>query len=381
MNTLTARIREASRRPASFAAEPGTVSLALGEPCEATPASVVDAACVALKAGRTRYAPMTGSQRLQDRLAGHLSERHRRAIPASRIVLTHGGSAGLASAILALVNPGDRVVIPEPTYSLYADHVALANGIVDWVAPSPGDRCDIPRTLEKLGGARLLILCNPGNPTGLLLDRRSLDRLCLGAARAGAYVLADEAYSDLIFDDRGFDSVLDLHSQTNVLACGTFSKTYAMTGWRLGYVVAPEPVASEINLIHRTFNGPLNTFVQDAAEAALELPADGLERLRAAYQDRRDIVLERLGTTDLKFTPSEGAFYTFVRYRAPWIKSEDLTRQLAQTGVLVRAGSEYGPSGEGAFRLSFAATKRDLERGLDRILSTIDTLTKVGDQP
>jgi aspartate aminotransferase len=362
------RVRDASRRPPTLGTTPdGVISLAMGEPSEGTPVPVVDAAVAALHAGRTRYAPLTGSVELRRAVADHLTFRTGRMVAAEEVVCTHGASAGLAAAILATIGPGDRVVVPEPTYSLYADQIALAGGEIVWVPSRPDGSIDLPAVETALAGARMLVLCNPNNPTGVVLDRAVLTRLSAAAAAAGALLLSDEAYSGIVFDGRTFHSAVQLPAADHVISCHTFSKSYAMTGWRLGYVIASPERAEAINLGHRTINGALATFVQDAGTTALKTPDRDLRAVTERYQRRRDLVLTALtGLPAVSVIRPQGAFYAFVRVEAG-LGSDELTSRLAESGVLVRSGREFGPSGEGAFRLSFATDEQTLAEGLRRI--------------
>lgn len=372
------RMYATSRRPPALgtAPPPGAVSLAMGEPFDGTPAPVVDAAVSALHAGRTRYEPLTGSPALREELADQLSTPARSIEPAE-VVLTHGGSAGLAAVILAMVNPGDRVVLPEPTYSLYADHVAAAGGDVVWVTNHPDGTLDHEQLAAELPTARLAVLCNPSNPTGHVLSRADLENLLVAGHEHGVYVLCDEAYRDIIFDDAAFTSVLQLADVAErVICCGTFSKSYAMTGWRIGYVVASSDVADSVNFVHRTVNGALNTFVQDAARVALSLPSDRLSDQVRRFQHNRDLVLDALAELEfVSVARPQGTFYAFPRIRGA-VDSETLTRRLADAGVLVRAGSEYGPSGEGHLRISYATDEPTLREGLRRLTSTLADLCR-----
>lgn len=161
------RIIKSSRRPQSLgSAQAGSVSLAMGEPDTGTPAAVVDAAIAALNKGRTRYAPMTGSPELRNAIAAQTTSKYGRDTNPREIILTHGGSAGLAATIIALINPGDRVLIPEPTYSLYADHVAMVGAECVWVPNHPNGSLNIEGLRQEASSASMIILCNPGNPTG-----------------------------------------------------------------------------------------------------------------------------------------------------------------------------------------------------------------------
>jgi len=367
------RIAAASRRPSTLGATPaGAISLAMGEPFSGTDPRIVEAAVDSVRSGNTRYAPLTGLPELKEAIAAKLSARHARVVAAEEIVPTHGASAGLAATILALVNPGDRVVIPEPTYSLYADLVAMAGGTAVWVENRADGSLDLDRIRPELPGSRMIIVCNPGNPSGRVIPREQLVELAAAVEKSGTYFVSDEAYADIIFDGRSYFSSLDQPAIADlVVCCGTFSKSYAMTGWRLGYVVAGRPVAAAINLVHRTFNGALNSFVQQAGTAALGLEDDLLHELVKAYELRRDLVVERLSdVAGVDLAVPQGAFYAFPRVRTS-ISSDELTARMAAAGVIVRSGREYGPSGEGHFRISFAADPDKLDEGLDRVRSVL----------
>lgn len=372
---LAERIVTTSRRPAAMGAVPGdAISLAMGEPSEGTPQAIVDAAVAALQAGRTRYAPLTGSPSLRAAVAARLTTRHPSPVDSAQVVVTHGASAGLAATILALVNPGDTVIVPEPTYSLYADHLAMAGAVIEWVPNRDDGSIDVEAVIGHLPGARMLLLCSPGNPTGMVVPQEELEAMSEAAAAAGVFLVCDEAYSDIVFDGRSYFSSLDLEPASHVITCQTFSKAYAMTGWRLGYVVAAEPVADAINLVHRSLNGAVATFVQDAGETALATPDEELEALRQSYQRRRDLVVATLSTIPGVSVPTpQGAFYAFVRFTSA-LTSDEVTQLMAKSGVLVRSGSEFGPSGQGAFRISFATGDAELAEGLERISRVLHEL-------
>ncbi|NVM99856.1 pyridoxal phosphate-dependent aminotransferase [Arthrobacter sp. SDTb3-6] len=368
------RIAASSRRPASLGTTaPGAISLAMGEPDAGTPSAIVDAAIQSLTAGRTRYSPMTGVPELREAIARKISTEHARPTAPCEVVLTHGGSAGLAASMLALIRPGDRVLIPEPTYSLYADQAALVGAEVVWMANNPDGSLDLDAVRKEAPSARMIMLCNPGNPTGRVYPAADIHRVgTILAANPDLLLLSDEAYGDIIFDGLEFVSALDLAGvSSQVIYCNTLSKSYAMTGWRLGYVVADGPLAEKINLIHRTINGPLNTFVQDAGFTALQTTQTQLQAAARSYRKRRDLVVERLGGLPeiSMFTP-QGAFYAFPRITSQ-LSSDEMAARFVRAGVLVRSGSEFGPSGEGHIRISFATDVSGLEEGLRRFVATV----------
>lgn len=375
--SLPERITSVSRRPASLGqVPPGAISLAMGEPDGDTSAPVVEAAVRSLRAGRTHYAPLTGSNELREALARWVTSTSGRPTTVAEIVPTHGAAAGLASIMLGLVGPGDRVIVPEPTYSLYADHLAMAGAERIWV-PNRADGClDLDRIESLAPEARMVVLCNPSNPTGGVLSTAELTRLADIVERNPQLLLvADEAYGDIVYDGVAFESALALERiREQTVVVGTFSKSFAMTGWRLGYIVAVPELAGKISLVHRTINGSLNTFVQDAAIEALKTPPSYFEEMRERYQRRRDLVVAALDDIDrVSVKRPAGAFYAFPRVDSD-LSSAELVDAFARGGVLVRAGSEFGPSGEGYVRISFATDEQSLAEGLRRFGEVVEKL-------
>jgi aspartate aminotransferase len=367
-SAAVARIEATSLRPSLAPPPSGTISLAMGEPDFDTPREIVEAAVAALRGGHTRYTDPIGDVEVRDALAEVVSRRA--GVPFTRdgILVTHGSSAGLAAAIVGIVSPGDRVVIPEPAYSLYGDLVELAGGVPVYVPLLPDYHLDFERLAPALRDARLLVVCTPGNPTGAVIRADEWARIAQLTAASHTYVLSDEAYYSLVYGDTPFVSGLTIAAlRERLVYAQTFSKAYAMTGWRLGYLAGPREIVRAAGVIHRAFNGTNNAFVQRAALVALR---DGERNARdwyPVYAERRAFALERLRAIDgLQVTPPEGGFYLLARYSAP-IDSAQLTARLYAAGVAVRAGREYGPSGEGHFRISFATSMENLRIGIERI--------------
>ncbi|KIH99576.1 aspartate aminotransferase [Streptomonospora alba] len=362
-------LRRCSRRPALAPAPQGAVSLAMGEPDLPTPPPVLEAAAAALRRGETHYADQRGLPELRAALASRLPAHPGRRWSADDVVVTHGATGALAAAVLAIVGPGDRVVIPEPAYSLYADLVVFAGGTVDFVPLGPDLHWDLDALAAALPGARMMILSNPSNPTGIVHGEQELKALGELLTGSDILVVSDEAYHRLVYPGHVMTSALEIESlRDRTLYVQTFSKTYAMTGWRVGYLTGPREVVDAAAHVHRTYNGSVNTVVQHAALAALDLPDEAVDAMVDRYQHRRGLVLARLaGIAGLHLVPPEGAFYGFLRYDAD-LPSDAVARELAERGVLVRSGTEYGPSGEGHIRISFAASEDDLRTGLTRIV-------------
>lgn len=362
------RVERSSLRVQQPASSGDMVSLAMGEPDFDTPPRIVQAAVDALQAGYTHYAPLLGDKALCSALADDVSAQSGNAVKAGEILVTHGGTAGLAAAILSIVNLGDRVVIPDPTYSLYADLVNMAGGIC---VPMPC-RADLHWDLERLDsaldGAKLFVFCNPGNPTGIVHSRAEIEALGRLVNKHDTLVIADEAYSDLVFTDRPFTSVLHIPAFAGrTLFCQTFSKSYAMTGWRVGYLAGPAEMIAAAARVHNTVNGSVNSAVQRAALVALTQCKDDVKRMYDVYRQRRVLMMEGLSAIpELKLNQPEGAFYCFPAYSLP-IPAIDMVSLLREQGIAVRPGSEFGAAGEGHLRLSYAASSEAITEGVRRL--------------
>ncbi|QCR43480.1 aspartate aminotransferase [Curtobacterium sp. SGAir0471] len=369
------RVVAASRRVQQPQSSGDLVSLAMGEPDFDTPAQVVDAAAAALRAGRTHYSPLYGEPTLRQALAERIGRLADRSVDVGDVLVTHGGTGGLTAAILAIVDPGDRVVIPDPTYSLYADLISLAGGIVVPVPLGPDLHWDLDTLDAALVDAKLFVFCNPGNPTGIVHSRAELERL--GAALEGTdtIVLSDEAYSDLTFTGEPFTSALEVASLVDrTVYCQTFSKSYAMTGWRVGYLWGPSAIIAAAARIHNTANGSMNTAVQDAALVALETCDEDIARMHEAYARRRSLMADGLAAIPgLDVSSPEGAFYLFPRYDLD-LPSVELVGRLRELGVAVRPGAEFGAAGEHHLRLSYAASDDAITAGVARLASAFEAL-------
>lgn len=362
------RVERTSLRVQQPASGSDMISLAMGEPDFATPARIVQAATEALHNGFTHYAPLLGDKALCQALASEVSAQSGRSVQHGEILVTHGGTAGLAAAILSIVNPGDKVVIPDPTYSLYADLVNMAGGICVPMPCKADLHWDLTQLDKVLAGAKLFVFCNPGNPTGIVHSQHEIETLAALVNQHDTLVIADEAYSDLVFTDRPFTSVLQIPAfWGRTLYCQTFSKSYAMTGWRVGYLAGPANMIAAAARVHNTVNGSVNSAVQRAALVALtECKAD-VKRMYDVYRERRALMIEGLNAIpELKLNEPEGAFYCFPSYSLP-IPAIDMVSLLREQGIAVRPGSEFGAAGERHLRLSYAASKEAITEGILRL--------------
>ena len=351
------------------------VSLAMGEPNFDTPARIRQAADAALAAGYTHYAPLKGDIQLREALAQRMSTLRGGPVDVDQVIVTHGGSGGLAAAILGIVDPGDTVVVPDPTYSLYADLVSLAGGRLVPVPLTDDLHWDLDRLRDALVGARLFVFCNPGNPTGIVHTGAELEALGRMLDGTDTLVISDEAYSELVFGTEPFRSAWQVPALAErTVYCQTFSKSYAMTGWRVGYLAGPADVIAAAARVHATFNGSPNTAVQRAALVAVNECADDVIAMREVYRRRRALMLDGLRQIpSLSITEPDGAFYCFPRYHAD-LPATDVVAHLRSHGVATRPGSEFGRHGEHHIRLSYAASDEAIEEGVLRLAKALTDL-------
>jgi len=361
------------------------VSLMRGQPDTPTPAHIVEAAERAVRDGRTGYPDNRGEPVLRRAVAEKLQREQGLAYdPDREILITDGATLGLCATLGALLEPGTRVLLPEPIYDAYTGPIALWDGqALPVPAPRRGGRYTIDsETLRKAprGDDRILLLNTPWNPVGTVLTGQELQDIIRFSETHDLAVLSDEIYEGLVYDGRRHvspASVSDGARQRTVLI-NSLSKSYAMTGWRVGYCAGPQSVIDAMLLVlQQSSRGPA-TFVQDAAACALAGSQECVEQMRAEYQARRDLVLERLrGIPGVDPLKPEGGLFVMVDVRGLGLPSDEVrSRLLLDSGVVVLHGSAYGPGGEGTLRVSFAAGGDTLDRGLERLRDGLMSLAE-----
>lgn len=372
---LVSNMMNQSERPVVGPAPAGTIGLGAGDPDFRTPAHIRQAMIDAINAGYSNYPPANGDPELLQALADSLERRYDVDWNPNDITVTNGGSGALFAVMGAYLNPGDVVLIPEPTYSQYADIARLLGAEVVWVTQTADFHLD-PDTLraaaEANPRAKMLVLNSPNNPTGVVYGREELEGAAKVAQDHDLLVLADEVYDHLILDDVEFTSTMDIAGfQDRLLYCNSFSKTFAMTGWRLGWVAASPGLIAPVSRVARSSGGGVNWALQRAGIAGISGPMEATEEMRVEYAARRDLIEELLeGADGVSWTRPQGAFYAFFKYDAP-VKSRRMAELLRERGVALRSGTEYGPSGEGYIRLAFAADRASITEGMLRMRSTM----------
>lgn len=354
--------------------EAGLVALHKGDPCFPTPAPIAAAAAEAVREGFTHYPPPLGDRDLRAALAADVSARSGRAFETEDVVITHGAIGGLAVALLAYLGEGDEALLLDPSYSAYAPLIRQAGATPARVPPAAGFRLDAAALAAAVTPAtKLLVLSNPVNPTGVVLRRGELEELARFLLDHDLLLVADEVYDRLLFDGVEFTSVLELPQIADrTIYANSFSKTYAMTGWRVGYIVAPQPLLLGPATLQANLTGGVSWPAQRAALAALRGGRPQIAEMIAGYAERRAALISGLRDLgDVEFPAPEGAFYVFARFAGDSRSSTAMTADFRRAGVLVRAGSEFGPSGEGYVRLSYSAEIADIELGLRRMGSAL----------
>ena len=351
-------------------ATPDCVSLTIGEPDLDTPKAIRDAAGAAIARGRTHYAPNRGTDSLRAAIAAF--ETHRGlTCKAENVLVTVGATGALNTALTGILNPGDEVIIPTPAFSLY-ESITLAAGAVPVFL-------DLEKTSFQIDESELnalispktkaIVVNSPCNPTGVALTAQSLEALANAAKAHDLFVLCDNVYMSL--SDPGTpDLSIGYDLGDRLLYCQSFSKPYAMTGWRIGYLIAAEALMEKFLLLQAAQIAAVPTFIQDAAEEAL---GTDISAYQEVFRKRRALVSGRLKAMGLEFPEPSGAFYLFPDIRKFGLSSEEFClRLITQGGVAAVPGSCFGC--EGHIRISCCYSDEALNTGLDRLEAFIATL-------
>lgn len=353
------------------------LKLHVGEPDFDTPRSIKEAAKKALDEGYTHYTFTAGIPRLREAIAEKLKrENNVDADPEREVTVTAGGYGALFSAIHAVIDEGDEVFILEPAWPAYRGFVKLAGGIPVSIPLNPPEYdLNIKLVEERISEKTKMIIINtPNNPTGAVYSRDSLKQLAYIAAKHGIYIVADEVYERIVFDDVKHFSIASIpEARSHVIAVYSFSKTYAMTGWRIGYVVAPGEVTAAIRTIHSYMVSCLSPAVQLAALAALTENQEYVEYMVNEYRERRDIAFKLLNEIPgVECVKPKGTFYLFPDFSGIERSSVNLAEKLInEARVSTVPGVAFGDVGEGHLRISVAASRGVIVEAMERIRKTL----------
>ncbi|RQG99452.1 pyridoxal phosphate-dependent aminotransferase [Natrarchaeobius oligotrophus] len=353
------------------------VRLEIGEPDFHTPEHVVEAAYEAAMAGETHYTSTLGLPELRVAIAEKLERENGVSVdPASELLITMGGIEAVYLALLVSANRGDRVLIPEPRWPNYEMQAELI-GATPVRVPLSGDdgfALDPDRLIEEIDDdTGAIVLTTPSNPTGRVYDADAVRAVTEAAADHDAFVISDAIYERLVFDEAAQTVAAATDSPANVIEVNSFSKGYAMTGWRIGWLAAKPEVVSAAQQLRQCLSLCPNTISQYAAIAALTGPQEPFDEMRDAYAERRDVVVDRIADIpELSCARPEGAFYAMVDATALERPSLEMSKELlTEHDVVTTPGSAFGPAANGYIRLSFANSIERLETGFDRIESYV----------
>ena len=355
------------------------ISLGVGEPDFDTPWHIRDEGIYSLEKGRTSYTSNAGLKELKEEIAKFLKRRYDLTYdPAKEMIVTVGGSEGIDICMRAMLDPGDEVLIPQPSYVSYEPCAILANGtpvIIELKAEN-----EFRLTAEELEAAitpktKLLVLPFPNNPTGAIMERKDLEAIAEVILKHDLYVLSDEIYSELTYTENHV-SICNLPGmQERTVLINGFSKSHSMTGWRLGYACGPEVIIKQMLKIHQFAIMCAPTTSQYAAVEAMRNGDDDVQEMKAEYNVRRKYLLKRFAEMGVECFEALGAFYVFPCIKEFGMSSEDFaTAMLKSKKVCVVPGTAFGNCGEGFLRISYAYSMENLKIAMDRFEEFVNEL-------
>lgn len=355
--------------------------LEVGQPDFETPAHIVEAGARALRDGYTRYTPAAGHMPLREAIAEHAAEQLGVELSPDRVLVTPGGKPIIFYTMMSVAEPGCEVIVPDPTFPVDASVASYAGAKVVRVPlrAEEGFALDLDRLRAALSPrTRLLLLNSPSNPTGGVMPPSQLEAIAeILADHPQVWLLSDEIYSRLLYDGSHASPLAQPGLRERTIVLDGFSKTYAMTGWRLGWGIVPEALMGAFTRLQINSTSCANAAAQVAGIAALRGPQDCVADMVAAFRARRDLVVDGLNAMPgVSCVRPAGAFYAFPDIRATGVSAERMADHLLEeAGVALLPGSGFGPAGQGFLRISYALGEADLRRALDRIR---DALTRLG---
>lgn len=372
--TILAKSTELERNGKSI------IHFEIGEPNFKTPKHVSDAAIAAIRAGKTKYTPSLGTHALREKLAEFMTTSTGVNTRLTEVAVTPGCKNSLFVALAAIIEPGDEVVYPDPGFPAYVSLIKFFGGRPRPI-PLVEERSfsfDIKK-LRKIftRKTKAIILNSPGNPTGTIIPKKDLEELANLTDGTDTWIVTDEIYSQIIYDNKPFVSIYSLpHMKKRTIIANGFSKNYAMTGWRFGFLIFPENIMERIDLLLNNSVSCTASFTQDAALMALTGSQEVVKKMVEEYQERRDFVVSSLneikGVTCL--VPS-GAFYAFPNIKAFKKSSQNLASYLLdEAGVALLDGTAFGKYGEGYLRISYATDLKNIREGIGRIKYALEKL-------
>ena len=360
------------------------ISLSIGEPDFATPFHIRQAAIDSLEKGQTWYTPNRGFADLRNEISKYFLRRFDVSYnPSDEVLVTVGGSEAIDLCVRALVNPGEEVLVPQPSFVCYSP-IAEMTGATPVIIDTKEEnkfkltKDDLERHITEK--TKLLILPYPNNPTGAVLTKEELAEIAKVVKKHDLFVMSDEIYAELSYLDERYTTFSKIEGmrERTVVVSG-FSKSYAMTGWRLGYALGPKEIISQMTKLHQFAIMSAPTTSQYAAIEALKNGDQDIENMRTKYDMRRRFLVSELNKMGLRCFNPEGAFYVFPCIKSTGLSSEEFCKQLIlKKHVAIIPGTAFGKSGEGYVRISYSYSLAHIEKALKRIKSFLEDLKSGG---
>jgi aspartate aminotransferase len=342
---------------------PDAINLGIGQPDFDTPDHIKEAAIAAIRAGKTGYTANAGIPELREAICAKFERENDLAFRPEQILVTAGGSEALHLVMEALVDPGDRVLITDPGFVSYAALAAFAGGRPEGVPLDETLHIDVEQAKEQMDGARLFVLNSPANPTGAVESEESIRALVEYGNDRGVTIVSDEVYEHFVYEKAHVSAA---HFGDDVITVNAASKTYAMTGWRVGYIAAPEDYIPECLKVHQYAQACATSISQYAALAAYTGDQGPVKQMREEYRARRDLLYEGLSSLGFEFPRPEGAFYAFVPM------GRNLIQKAIEDGVIIVPGEAFGSKAPDYARFSYATSRENLSRAVGRLQALVE---------
>ncbi len=359
-----------------------TINFSIGEPDFDTPKNIVDAAVQALKEGRTHYTLNAGISPLREAISKKVKVDYGLNVsPEHEVIVTAGGMEALILCMMVLINRGDEVIITDPCWPNYPNQIIMCGGTPKFIKVFERD-CfqynieDLKKAISK--NTKAILINSPANPTGGVADEPVLKEISDVAIENNLIVISDEVYRHFIYDGCEFTSISTLNGmKERTVIVDSFSKSYAMTGWRIGYAIGPQEIIKNMVKFQENVVACVNTPAQYAAIEALEGTQEPLQSMIAKYDERRSLIVEEINRIDkLSCVTPKGAFYVFVNISKLGLSSEEFALGLLNdAGVVVVPGSGFGEGGEGYVRISYATSEENIIEGLKRIEQYVKSIS------
>lgn len=360
------------------------ISLSIGEPDFQTPWHIREAGIVSLERGKTWYSPNRGFIELRKAIADYYKRRFNvEYAPDSQVLVTVGGSEGIDLCLRSVVNEGDEVLIPQPAFVCYEPLTTMAGGrpVIIETRQENNFRL-LPEEIEQAvtDKTKVLVLPFPNNPTGAIMERGDLEKIAEVIIKHNLFVISDEIYGELTYGGKHHVSIAEIDGmKERTLVVSGFSKSYAMTGWRLGYVLGPKEIIDHITKLHQYGIMSSPTTAQYAAIEALKNGDNDVAMMRDDYDIRRRLIVGKLNEIGLTCFEPLGAFYTFPCIRSTGLSSDEFaTRLVQEKRVAVVPGTAFGECGEGYVRISYAQSLKNIKTALKRIEEFVEELKSEG---